>query len=303
MKIVLLGSTGQIGWELQRTLAPLGRVIPLQRQGNNLLCGDLLHIDDLKKSIRILQPNIIVNAAAYTAVDQAETDADLAEAINADAPEMLAREAEHLDAWYVHYSTDYVFDGTESSPRKEGDTTQPINIYGSTKLRGEQGVKTATKRHLIFRTQWIYSTRGKNFLRTILRLASERELLKVIDDQFGAPTGAELVADVTAHALHTALRKPETAGTYHLAARGKATWFEYAKYAIETARQEGWEIKTPSDAIEPVKSSAYPTQARRPLYTCLDCSKIEQTFKISMPDWHDGIKRVIMQLRSTEAKE
>ena len=212
MRILLLGKSGQVGWELQRALAPLGELVALDRQGENGLCGDLTDLDGLRNSIRRLQPDVIVNAAAYTAVDKAESESELACLINALAPQVMAEEMRALNGWLVHYSTDYVFDGSGTAPWSETDRPAPLNQYGQSKLQGEQGIVQSGCRHLIFRTSWVYAARGNNFAKTMLRLAAEREQLNVIDDQVGAPTGAELLADVTAHALRQAMAQPQLSG-------------------------------------------------------------------------------------------
>ncbi|MDO9166328.1 MAG: dTDP-4-dehydrorhamnose reductase, partial [Rhodoferax sp.] len=231
MKILLFGKNGQIGWELQRSLAPLGELIALDRH-NADRCGDLGNPQGLAATVQEVRPDVIVNAAAYTAVDKAESEPELAGTINALAPGVLAQEAARLGAWLVHYSTDYVFDGSGTRPWTEADTPAPLNVYGRTKLEGEQLIQAVGPQHLILRTSWVYAARGGNFAKTMLRLAQERERLTVIDDQFGAPTGAELVADVTAHAIRHLLKHPEDAGLYHLAAGGETSWCGYANYVL-----------------------------------------------------------------------
>ena len=234
MKILLFGKNGQLGWELQRSLAPLGDLVALDRHSQHL-CGDLGNLSGLADTVRTLRPDVIVNAAAHTAVDMAESEPELARTINALAPGVLAQEAGKLGAWLVHYSTDYVFDGSGSRPWAEGDIPAPLGVYGRTKLEGEQRVAEHCRQHLMFRTSWVYAARGGNFAKTMLRLAQERERLTVIDDQFGAPTGAELIADVSAHAIRQALAQPQDAGLYHLAASGETTWNGYAKHVIAHA--------------------------------------------------------------------
>lgn len=231
MRILLLGKNGQVGWELQRSLAPLGELIALDRHSSDL-CGDLTKLQGLADTVQTVRPDLIVNAAAYTAVDKAESEPELARAINALAPGVLAREAHKLGAWLLHYSTDYVFDGSGSQPWVEADTPAPLNVYGQTKLEGERLIAEHCRSHLIFRTSWVYATRGGNFAKTMLRLAQARERVTVIDDQWGAPTGAELIADVTAHAIRHVLQRPQDAGLYHLAASGEITWNGYAKHVL-----------------------------------------------------------------------
>ncbi|MDP3190990.1 dTDP-4-dehydrorhamnose reductase [Rhodoferax sp.] len=298
MKILLLGKNGQVGWELQRSLAPLGELIALDRHSSEF-CGDLANQAGLADTVRTVRPDVIVNAAAYTAVDKAESEPELASAINAHAPEVLAREAAELGAWLVHYSTDYVFGGGGDRPWCEDDPTFPLNVYGQTKLLGEHMIDWVCPRHLIFRTSWVYAARGGNFAKTMLRLAQERDQLKVINDQFGAPTGAELIADVTAHAIRQ-VRQPGAdtqalAGIYHLVASGCTTWFDYAQYVIAQARklQPGLAIK--STAIEPVPTSAFPTPAQRPLNSRLDTRKLQETFGLSLPEWQLGVDRMLAE--------
>ena len=225
MKILLFGANGQVGWELQRSLSPLGELIALDRR-NTGLCGDMADLKGVLDTVRRVAPDVIVNAAAYTAVDKAESDSEAAQIVNAAAPGVLAQAASEVGAWLVHYSTDYVFDGGGSKPWVETDPTGPLNVYGKTKLEGEQRIARQCANHLIFRTSWAYAARGGNFAKTMLRLAQERGTLNVINDQFGAPTGADLIADVTAHAIAHVMRKPEAAGLYHLAASGETTWFD-----------------------------------------------------------------------------
>ena len=292
MKILLFGKNGQVGWELQRSLAPLGELVALGSSGHAGLCGDLSDLAGLAETVFKVKPDVIVNAAAYTAVDKAESEPEQARLINALAPGVLADEAQKLGAWFVHYSTDYVFDGSGGQFWQETDATGPLNVYGRTKLEGEQAVTRCVK-HLIFRTSWVYAARGANFAKTMLRLAQEREQLKVIDDQIGAPTGAELIADVTALALRAVLQQPEQAGLYHLAAGGEASWFDYARFVIEQARQRGLPIKVAPEAIEPIPTRAYPLPAKRPHNSRLDTRKLKQSFDLALPDWRVGVTRVL----------
>ena len=292
MKILLFGKNGQVGWELQRSLAPLGELVALGSSGHAGLCGDLSDLAGFAETVRKVRPDVIVNAAAYTAVVKAEAEPEQAHLINALAPGVLADEAQKLGAWFVHYSTDYVFDGSGGQFWQETDATGPLNVYGRTKLEGEQAVTRCAK-HLIFRTSWVYAARGANFAKTMLRLAQEREQLKVIDDQIGAPTGAELIADVTALALRAVLQKPEQAGIYHLAAGGEVSWFDYARFVIEQARQRGLPIKVAPEAIEPIPTRAYPLPAKRPHNSRLDTRKLKQSFDLALPDWRVGVTRVL----------
>ena len=300
-KILLLGKNGQLGWELQRSLAPLGDVIALDRHSQDL-CGDLGNLPGLAATVQAVRPDLIINAAAYTAVDKAESEPELARTINALAPGVLAQEADKLGAWLVNYSTDYVFDGSGSQPWSEADTPAPLNVYGHTKLEGEQLIAAHCSRHLIFRTSWVYAARGANFAKTMLRLAQERERLTVIDDQWGAPTGAELLADVTAHAIGQVMggqqqqHRSEHAGIYHLAASGKTTWHGYAKHVIAQAEHVQPAIKTIVKEIACVPTSAFPTPARRPHNSRLDTTKLQATFGLRLPAWQQGVDRMLAEI-------
>ena len=294
MKILLLGKGGQVGWELQRSLAALGELVALDR-GSAGLCGDLSRPEALAETVRTVRPQVIVNAAAHTAVDRAESEPELARLINATAPGVLAREAQALGAWLVHYSTDYVFDGSGSRPWQESDAPSPLNVYGQTKLEGERAV-AACERHLVFRTSWVYASRGQNFAKTMLRLAGEREQLTVIDDQVGAPTGAELLADVTALALREALRRPELAGLYHLSASGQTSWHGYATHVIERARLLRPQLPLRVREVRPVPSTAFQTAARRPLNSRLDTRRLCEAFGLQLPPWQQGVNRMLDEI-------
>ncbi len=313
--ILLLGKNGQVGWELQRSLAPLGHLLALDREGltplqmahlpdwqgqplpDQPLCGDLSDLQGLARTVRSVRPQVIVNAAAYTAVDKAEADVELARRINAEAPGVLAEAAHEVGAWLVHYSTDYVFNGSGHTPWQEGDATGPLNAYGLSKLEGERRIVQAGRQHLILRTSWVYAARGGNFAKTMLRLAQERERLTVIDDQFGAPTGAELIADVTAHCVRHALRTGQGQGTYHLAASGETTWHRYAEFVIEHARRlqphAPWQVQ----AIDPVPTRTFPTPARRPHNSRLNTALLQTTFGLHLPPWQQGLSRLLSELR------
>ena len=296
MKILLFGKNGQVGWELQRSLAPLGELTALDFDSPGPWRADFLDPRSLVDTVRGLRPDVIVNAAAHTAVDKAESEPALARRLNAEAPAILAREAAACGAWLVHYSTDYVFDGSGSAPRTEDAPAGPINVYGRTKLEGDQAIRASGCRHLIFRTGWVYATRGGNFAKTMLRLAQEREQLSVIDDQFGAPTGADLLADVTAHALRAAIADQQLAGTYHLVAAGETSWHAYAKHVVEFARRARVPLKVSADAVLPVPSSAFPTAAQRPRNSRLDTSKARAAFGLTLPPWQVGIDRMLSEL-------
>ncbi len=300
MKILLLGPNGQVGWELRRSLAPVGRLAALGREQESGLCGDLGRFDALAETVGRINPDVIVNAAAYTAVDRAGSETETAWKINAGAPEVLARQAGKIDALLIHYSTDYVFDGKGSLPWREEDTCSPVNFYGRTKLEGEEAIRKSGCSHLIFRTSWVYAARGRNFLGTILELAKKRESLRVVSDQFGAPTGAELIADVTAHVLRSAQKDSGLCGTYHLAAAGETTWHGYAGLAIDTAKKAGMRLKASSSDITAVTSEEFPTAAPRPRNSSLDCKKLEHTFGLQLPDWKDGVKRAVSEISLIE---
>jgi len=296
MKILLLGKNGQLGWELQRSLAPLGELVALDRQGAPGLCGDLGEPDGLAATVRALRPDVIVNAAAYTAVDRAESEPDLARRINAHAPAVLAREAAACGALLLHYSTDYVFHGHGQRPWAEDDPTGPLNVYGQTKLAGEQAIVQAGCRHLILRTSWVYAARGGNFARTMLRLARQQPRLTVIDDQWGAPTGAELIADVSAHAIAQLRARPDKAGIYHLAAAGETNWFSYAKHVIARAQSTQSAIEYVVKDILPIPSSAYPVAATRPHNSRLDTRKLRTAFDLHLPPWQAGVDRMLAEI-------
>lgn len=295
MKILLLGKNGQVGWELQRSLAPLGDVLALDRHSADF-CGDLSQPERLAQTVRDWRPDVIVNAAAHTAVDKAESEPELARCLNAAAPAALAQAAAETGAWLVHYSTDYVFNGQGQKPWQEGDATGPLSVYGQTKLEGEQAIAASGCRHLIFRTSWVYSARGGNFAKTMLRLAGERERLTVIDDQYGAPTGADLIADVTAHAIRQAQRDASVSGLYHLVAGGETTWHGYASQVIAQARQiqPGLALKVAD--IDSVPTTAFPTPAQRPLNSRLSTRKLQQTFGLVLPPWQQGVKRMLTEI-------
>ena len=297
MKILLFGKGGQVGWELQRSLAVLGEVIALDFDSVGL-CGNFSDLAGLAATIRLVAPDVIVNAAAHTAVDKAESEPDLARTLNALAPGVLADEAQKLGAWLVHYSTDYVFDGSGNTPWRETDATGPLSVYGWTKLEGEQAVARCA-RHLIFRTSWVFAARGGNFAKTMLRLAREREQLSVIADQFGAPTGAELLADVTAHALRTVLSAPESthlAGLYHLVAAGETSWHGFACHVLERAQALGHTLKAGPANVLAIGTADYPTPAKRPLNSRLDTTRLRTAFCLHLPDWKVAVDRMLDEI-------
>jgi dTDP-4-dehydrorhamnose reductase len=295
MKILLFGKGGQVGWELQRSLQPLGELVALDFD-STALCGDFTNVDGLVATVNAVQPDIIVNAAAHTAVDKAESEPDLARTLNALAPGALARAAHDTGALLVHYSTDYVFDGSGSQPWREDDPKAPLSVYGQTKLEGEQLIAAHCPRHLILRTSWVYAARGGNFAKTMLRLAGERERLTVINDQFGAPTSAELLADVTAHALRATLQNPTLAGLYHCVAGGETSWHGYAQFVLQQALLGGAVLKAGPDAVAPVPTSAFPTPARRPLNSRLNTDKLQNAFGLTLAHWQLGVARMLTEI-------
>nr|WP_263011032.1 dTDP-4-dehydrorhamnose reductase [Pseudomonas asiatica] len=300
VKILLLGKNGQVGWELQRALAPLGEVIALDRQGSGSLCGDLNNLDGLAVTVRSLAPDVIVNAAAYTAVDRAESEPELAARINAEAPGVLAREAAKLGAWLIHYSTDYVFDGSGQAQWHEDAPTGPLSVYGRTKLNGELAIQASGASAVVLRTSWVYAARGHNFAKTMLRLAAERDVLNVVTDQFGAPTGAELIADVTAHVLRqifSAQDASHLAGTYHLAAAGETSWHGYAQFVLAQASRNGVALKVSAERVGAISSEAYPVPAPRPRNSRLALAKLEETFNLKMPLWQQGVQRMLDEIQ------
>lgn len=294
LKILLFGKGGQVGWELQRSLSIIGELVALDFDSQDH-CGDFTNLQGLANTVRDIQPDVIVNAAAHTAVDKAESEPELARTINALAPGVLAEAAQRIGATLVHYSTDYVFDGSGTHAWLETDSANPLSVYGKTKLEGEQLVAANCAKHLIFRTSWVYAAKGGNFAKTMLRLAKEREALTVINDQIGAPTGAELLADVTAHAIRSVQLNPENAGLYHLVAGGETSWHGYAQFVIDHAHRSGMELKTSPDAIAPVPSSAFTTAATRPLNSRLNTSKLQSTFNLTLPDWQQGVARMLTE--------
>jgi len=298
MNILLFGKSGQVGWELQRALAPLGNLTALDFNSTDF-CGDFTKPEGVAETVRRLRPDVIVNAAAHTAVDKAESEPDLAYLLNAQSVEAIAHEAQKLGAWVVHYSTDYVFPGDGEMPWTETDATGPLNVYGETKLAGEQALQQHCDKHLIFRTSWVYAGKGNNFAKTMLNLAKTRDTLSIISDQFGAPTGAELLADCTAHAIRTALLKPEVAGLYHLVASGITTWADYAELVFAQARQAGIELAV--QEVKKVPTSAYPTPARRPNNSRLSTEKFQSMFDLQLPQWQAGVERMLAELFTAAA--
>lgn len=291
MKLLLLGAQGQLGWELQRALAPLGTVItPGRSEG-----GDLERIADLTELTYASGAQVIVNAAAYTAVDKAEAadEQERCMAVNAGAPAALAMVARETGALMVHYSSDYVFEGTGTTPYTEDDPPGATSVYGESKAAGDFSIEVSGCAHLIFRTSWVMGARGNNFAKTMLRLARERDQLRVVADQIGAPTGAELLADVTAHAIRHTLVNPALSGLYHLAAAGETSWHGYAQHVLARAALHGVTLKVPPDAVEPIATADYPTPAVRPLNSRLNTQKLQRTFGLTLPHWTVGVDRVV----------
>jgi dTDP-4-dehydrorhamnose reductase len=296
MRLFLIGKDGQVGWELQRSLAALGDLIaPAQHE------LDLEQRDDVRRWIRDAKPDVLVNAAAYTAVDKAESEPQMAHRINAEAVSLLADEAQRLDAWLVHYSTDYVFDGEKATEYLEEDQAHPLSVYGRTKFDGEEAIRARHAKHLIFRTSWVYAARGHNFVKTILRLARERERLDIVADQHGAPTSAELIADITALALYRVSQEQEPtvlAGTYHLVAHGETTWHAFAQYVVQVAQDLGAFLKLGPHEIHPITTEAYPLPAKRPRNSRLNTDKLTGRFQVQLPGWRDQVRRVIEELNA-----
>lgn len=294
-RILLLGRDGQVGWELQRSLAPLGAVI-----APSLDELQFEQFDTLRAVVRKNMPHLIVNAAAYTAVDKAESEPDLAATVNSHAVQVLAEEAKRLGALLVHYSTDYVFDGSKPGSYTEDDAPNPISVYGRTKLEGDRAIQASGCRHLIFRTSWVYAARGGNFVKTILRLARERDEIKIVADQIGAPTSAELIADVTAlcvgYITHCPERFVDTDGIYNLVASGETSWHNYAQFAVENAARLGLPLKLSSGSIRPITTGEYPLPAQRPANSRLATDKLKRVFGIELPHWHIHLERVIEEL-------
>lgn len=301
MKILLLGCEGQVGWELQRSLAPLGEVVPLCRDAKRNphgLCGDLTQAEGVAQSVAQVAPTVVVNAAAYTAVDKAESEPEIARQINALTPAVIAQAASKSGAWLLHYSTDYVFDGGGNTPWREDSPTGPLSVYGRTKLEGELEIARHCPKHLILRTSWVYAARGGNFAKTMLRLARTRPTLSVVDDQYGAPTGADWLADCSAHMLARVLSQPECncAGTYHAAAAGCTTWFGYANHVLTLARKADSAPELLVSEVLPVPTASFPTPAKRPANSRLDTCKLRHIFGLHTPPWQVGVERMLKEI-------
>ncbi len=297
MKILVTGKNGQVGFELQRALSVLGEVVAVDQAE----C-DLSETKAVQTLVEEARPAVIVNAAAYTAVDQAEREPELAHAINTEAPRVLGEAAAELGALVVHYSTDYVFDGTQPGAYRETDATNPQSVYGLTKRDGETALAQATSRHLILRTSWVVGAHGANFAKTMLRLAAERETLRVVSDQWGAPTSAALLADITAHLVRDWQRRLAAEaddfpyGTYHLANAGETNWCDYARFVVDAAARAGQPLTLSADAIEAIATAEYPTPAQRPANSRLDTTQLRERFGLRLPPWQQGLEQILQQI-------
>ncbi|HUR21144.1 MAG TPA: dTDP-4-dehydrorhamnose reductase [Vicinamibacterales bacterium] len=291
MRILVTGRDGQVGWELQRTLARLGEVVAYSRTE-----FDLANPESLREKMRALKPDWIINAAAYTAVDRAEQEEASASTINGEAPGILAEEAKKLGAGFVHFSTDYVFDGTKQTPYVETDPTNPLGAYGRTKLAGEQNVMAAGGRSWIFRTSWVYAPRGKNFMLTILRLATERPRLRVVADQYGAPTSAGLISDTVARFMATESAHRAAGGLYHLTADGRTSWHGFAEAIVQEGAARGL---CPQVPIDPITTAEYPLPAKRPMNSVMDHQQLARDFGLQLPDWRDSLRQCMDELAAT----
>jgi dTDP-4-dehydrorhamnose reductase len=302
--LALLGGSGQVGFEWQRLLSqlPAGSLDVLIPSHQSL---DLSQPDAVKAWLQTHRPALIVNAAAYTAVDKAESDADTAWAVNAGLPTVLAQYAQQHHARLLHYSTDYVFDGSGTHAHQEDEALHPLSVYGQTKAQGEAGIRQHLAQHLILRTSWVMGVHGGNFLKTMLRLAAEREQLRIVADQAGVPTPARLLARMGWHALEhcrsARLSRPAPWGLYHLAPRGETTWYDYARLVLAEAQARGWTLQAGPDNVTPIRTADFPTPARRPANSRLDVSRFEQTFGVVLPAWEDGVRTTLDELRSMNA--
>jgi len=303
MKILLFGKSGQVGSALLPVLSSFSDLAAIGRDRAGGISGDFEQPVSVADAVLAGSPDVVVNAAAYTAVDRAEEEADLAHTINAEAPIALAHACRERKALLVHYSTDYIFSGAGTRPWHEDDPADPINVYGRTKFAGEEGIRQSGCQYLIFRTSWVYSAKGHNFLRTMLRLSTERDELNIVDDQWGVPTDTGLIATVTGRMIRAVQRATVVGGVYHLTPRGETTWYRYACHAIARARALGWPVRVPQDEIRPVGTDAFPTLARRPLNSRLDCHKLELVMKEKMPDWRDGVDAVLDTIINEKRRE
>lgn len=297
LTILLFGCNGQVGSELQPSLQPLGKVVALDVNSSEF-CGDFTKPEAIAETIRRVKPDVIVNAAAYTAVDKAESEPDLAFLVNAQTPGILAQEAENIGAWLIHYSTDYVFDGSGDQPWKETDAPNPLNVYGASKLQGERNIAANCSKHVTLRTSWVYAAQGANFAKTMLRLAQERESLSVVDDQVGAPTGAKLLAELTANIIPRLMQDASLAGLYHAVVAGETSWYGYARFVIDCARKQGIAILVKDENILPVGSDQFPALAKRPANSRLDTNKLREVFGLQLPYWQIGVEEMLEDICS-----
>ncbi len=297
LKILVTGKRGQVGWELQRTLMPLGRVFAVDRESMNLADSSAI-----VQTIAHLKPDVIVNAAAYTAVDKAETEQALAMQINGQAVQVLAEEAKKHKALLIHYSTDYVFDGTKSQPYSENDTTAPVNYYGVSKLAGEQAIQTVASDYLILRTSWVYGNRGNNFLLTMLRLMQERETMAIVSDQYGTPTWARFIAETTAHIIKQALQEKAerlfTSGVYHLTATGDTSWHGFAQMILQLAKKNAWQPELKIKTLDKTGTANYPTPAKRPLNSRMATEALCERFSLHLPSWDEALALCMERLHN-----
>lgn len=303
MKILLFGADGQVGWELQRSLAPLGEVVALGSSGGYGLVGNFLDPDGVMRTVKAVKPDVVVNAAAYTSVDKAEAEPAVARQVNASTPGMLALATRSCNALLVHYSSDYVFDGSGRTPWREVDEARPLNVYGLSKLEGERLITRCHPNHLILRTAWVYAARGNNFAKTMLRMALQRDRLSVIADQIGAPTGADLLADLTAHLVRTSATRTPVLGIYHAAAAGETSWHGYASFVLERARAAGLVLKVAPEGINPIEASAYPTAAARPANSRLNTLKLRSASGLVLPAWQAGVDRMLSEVIPQEGNQ
>ena len=294
MKILLTGKNGQLGFELQRALAPLGQIVAVGSQECNLAQPDAI-----RALVREVQPDLIINPAAYTAVDKAESEPELAQAVNAQAPAILGEEAQRRNAWIIHFSTDYVFDGSSSRPYIEDDPTGPLGVYGRSKRDGELALQHVCAQHLIFRTSWVVGAHGNNFTKTMLRLGAERDSLSIVADQFGAPTSAALLADVAAQIVGRAQREEVSTlpfGLYHLTASGVTTWHGLASFVLDIARKQGLQLKVDPEKILAITTAEYPLPAKRPANSQLNTELFRKTFGLELPPWQEGMHHILQQI-------
>lgn len=299
MKLLILGKNGQVGWELQRALQPLGEVLALDRNiDDNDYCGDLTNFDAIEKVIQKFCPDIVINASAYTAVDKAETETLQADLVNHLGVEHLAKQCQQVNALLIHYSTDYVFDGKGTKAWQESDIKAPQNLYGQTKLDGELALERSKVKFINFRTSWVYGTHGNNFIKTMLKLAQSKDELNIISDQIGAPTGAALIADVTAQVIRyyvlNGSKQTELHGHYHLAPSGETSWYNYAQYIFDSARKTGLTFQV--QRVGAIETIDYPTPAKRPLNSRLDTRKLQNAFEIHLPEWQQGVEHAIKEI-------